>query len=91
MHRIDLSGQGKRVKIYALSTCPSCKRAKDMLDRHNIKYEYITVDTLESGEQWLMRKEIKRYNPAETYPTIVIEEVIIGFDEAALKSALNID
>ena len=82
--------QKKKVRLYSLSTCPTCKGVKKFLDDHNIKYELIEVDLLDSGEQWVTSKEVKRYNPAVTYPTLVIEEVILGLDEEALKEALGI-
>jgi len=55
-----------------------------------MQYELTEVDLLDSGEQWLMSKEVKKYNPAATYPTVVIEEVIVGFDEEAIKQSLGI-
>jgi glutaredoxin-like protein NrdH len=82
--------QKKKLRLYTLSTCPECKRLKLYLDEHNIKYELIEVDLLDSGEQWVTTKEIKRYNPAVTYPTLVIEEVILGLDKEAIEMALGI-
>ena len=82
--------QKKRVRLYSLSTCPTCKRVRAYLDEHNIKYELIEVDLLDSGEQWLMTKEVKKYNAAATYPTLVVEEVILGLDEEAIRSSLNL-
>lgn len=86
----DVEEQKKKVRLYSLSTCPTCKRVKKILDEHNIKYELIEVDLLDSGEQWVTSKEIKRYNPAVTYPTLVVEEVIVEFDEEAIKETLGI-
>jgi len=82
--------QRKKVRLYALSTCPSCKRIKQFLDNHNIAYEYIEVDLLDSGEQWVTSKDLKKYNPQASYPTLIVEDVIIGFDEEALKESLDI-
>ena len=82
--------QKKKVRLYSLSTCPTCKRVKKFLDGYNIKYELIEVDLLDSGEQWVTSKEVKKYNPAVTYPTLVIEEVVLGLDEEAIKNALDI-
>ena len=82
--------QKKKVRLYSLSTCPTCKRVKKFLDEHNIKYEFTEVDLLDSGEQWVTSKEVKKYNPAVTYPTLVIEEVVLGLDEEAIKNALGI-
>jgi len=80
----------KKVRLYALSTCPECKKVKRFLDEHNVKYELTEVDLLDSGEQWVTSKEVKRYNQAVTYPTLVIEEVIMGLDEEAIKASLTI-
>ena len=78
----------KRVTLYSLSTCPVCKKVKKFLDDNTIPYTMVEVDTLESGEQWLMTKELVKYNPQRTYPTVVIEEVIKGYDPEALTSNL---
>jgi glutaredoxin-like protein NrdH len=85
-----MADQNKKVRLYALSTCPECKRVKRFLDEQNIKYELIEVDLLDSGEQWVTSKELKRYNPEVTYPTLVIEETIKGLDEEAIRTALGI-
>jgi len=82
--------QKKKVRLYTLSTCPTCKRVKTYLDAQNVKYDLIEVDLLDSGEQWLTTKEVKKYNPAATYPTLVIEEVILGLDEEAIRASLNL-
>ena len=81
----------KKVRLYSLSTCPNCKRVRKFLDENNIQYDLIEVDLLDSGEQWLMSKEVKKYNQAATYPTLVIEEVILGLDEEVIKEALGIE
>jgi len=81
----------KKVRLYSLSTCPTCKRVRKFLDENNIQYDLTEVDMLDSGEQWLMSKELKKYNQSATYPTLVIEEVILGLDEEAIKKALEIE
>jgi glutaredoxin len=82
--------QKKKVRLYALSTCPECKRLKKFLDENDVAYELTEVDLLESGEQWAASREVKRYNPAVSYPTLVIEEAILGLDEEAIREALGI-
>jgi len=86
-----MEGQKKKARVYSLSTCAVCKQVKQFLDDHKIDYEYILVDMLDSGEQWLASKELKKYNPSGSYPTVVIEEVIKGFDEPLLKQTLGIE
>ncbi len=51
MQKREEEEQKKRVRLYALSTCPECKRFKQFLDKQNIQYELIEVDLLDSGEQ----------------------------------------
>ena len=84
-----MEGQ-KKVRLYSLSTCSICKGVKKFLEEHNIEFEQTDVDLLDSGEQWVTSKEIKRYNPAVTFPTLIIEEVILGLDEESMKKALGI-
>ncbi len=82
--------QKKRVRLYSLSTCPTCKKVKEFLEKNAIQYELTEVDLLDSGEQWLTSKELKKYNPEATYPTLIVEEVIKGLDEDAIREALDI-
>lgn len=77
------------VKLYSLSTCPVCKKVKKFLDERNITYEYIEVDTLDSGEQWVATKELKKYNPQGSYPTVIISDVIKGYDIETLEKRLR--
>jgi glutaredoxin-like protein NrdH len=77
-----------RLTLFSLSTCAICKKVRKFLDDHGLPYTTIEVDTLDSGEQWLMTKELSKHNPQATYPTLVIEEVIKGYDVGALESKL---
>lgn len=80
----------KKVKLFALSTCPSCRRTKQFLQDNNIAHELVEVDMLPGGEQWVVAKEVKGYNPEATYPTLVVMDVIVGYDEKAMKKALEL-
>ncbi|MEW5745378.1 MAG: glutaredoxin family protein [Nitrospirota bacterium] len=83
-----MAEQKKSVTVYALSTCPMCKRVRRFLEQNGIAFDLVEVDLLDSGEQWLASKEVRKYNPSGSYPTVVIREVITGFDEERLKAAL---
>ncbi|MCX7988773.1 MAG: glutaredoxin family protein [Thermodesulfovibrio sp.] len=80
----------RKVKLYSLSTCPVCKKVKEFLSDNNVEYETIEVDILDGGEQWVALKELKKINPQETFPTVVVEKAIVGFDEENLKKVLEI-
>ncbi|MFQ3574398.1 MAG: glutaredoxin family protein [Thermodesulfovibrionales bacterium] len=75
----------KKIVFYSLSTCPSCKKAKKLMDANNIVYEYIEVDKLPQNEQNFLCNEIKRFNPDLTFPTIVVSNVIVGYSDDMLN------
>lgn len=78
----------KKVTVYSLSTCPVCKKVKQFLDDNSITYTLIEVDLLEGAEQLAMTREVARHNPRETYPTTVVEEVVVGYDIDSLKAKI---
>lgn len=85
-HHVPGRHKGKIV-VYALSTCMWCRMTKALLQQIGVAYSYVDVDTLEGGEKEAAKAEIKRWNPAGSYPTIVIDdrEAISGYDEAELR------
>lgn len=83
--------QKKRVTLYSLSTCPTCKKVRQFLENRQVEFSHTEVDLLDGGEQWLASKEVKRHNPAGTYPTLIVEEVITGFDEPRIRKALGLE
>ena len=79
----------KKITLYALSTCPVCKRTAKLIEEMGLEFEKVEVDLLDSGEQWLMSKEVKKYNPENTYPTLIISDVIVGFNETRIREVLG--
>lgn len=79
------------VKMYALSTCSHCKAAKKFLKDHGVANLCTEVDLLTGDERKAIIEEVKRYNPACSFPTIIIgEKVIVGFNEQALREVLGL-
>jgi glutaredoxin-like protein NrdH len=79
------------VRMYALSTCSHCKAAKNFLKDHGITNLCTEVDLLTGDERKAMIEEVKKYNPACSFPTIIIgDKVIVGFNEQAIREALGI-
>jgi len=86
-----MSPKEKRIKIYTLSTCIHCRKAKAYLTECQVPYEFIDVDLMKGKEREAIIEEVSRYNPRLTFPTILIgEEVIVGFNEDKVKKALDI-
>lgn len=78
----------KKITLYSLSTCPTCRKMKHFLEEHAVVYQLIEVDTLDSGEQWYMSRELAKRNPQCTFPTLIIEDIVVGFDAEELSSKL---
>lgn len=82
----------KKIVFYGLSTCPYCRRAKEYLEEHKIPFELHNVDLLEGDERAAMVSEVREYNPALSFPTIVIlspgdkEKVFVGFTDSAREA-----
>jgi glutaredoxin-like protein NrdH len=82
--------EGKNVgniKLFALSTCIWCKKARALLDELKVDYYYIYVDMLERKESETTKSEIRKWNPQCSFPTLVIndEKCITGFDEKMIR------
>lgn len=79
-----------QVKLYALSTCIHCKNTKAYLDQCGSQYECVFVDKLEGDERKKIIEEVKKLNPAVSFPTVVINgEVIVGFNKDKIDKALG--
>jgi glutaredoxin-like protein NrdH len=88
--RVEGTDKG-RIVVYTLSTCMWCRMAKNLLKDMGVGYEYVDVDSLPAEEKAEAKKEIKKWNPDGSYPTIVIgdKECISGFDEAEIREKIK--
>jgi glutaredoxin-like protein NrdH len=79
------------IRVYALSTCIHCKKAKEFLDQCGVAYEPTHVDWLTGQERSDTLAEMKKFNPAQSFPTIIIgDKVIVGFKQDEIETALGI-
>ncbi|MGB8656601.1 MAG: glutaredoxin family protein [Candidatus Zixiibacteriota bacterium] len=80
-----------KVMLYALSTCGWCRKTKKLLDQLGIDYHYVDVDLLEEKDKSVARKEVMRWNPRGSFPTVVVNDstCIVGFDERRLREAIG--
>lgn len=82
----------KKIVFYGLSTCPYCRRAKEYLEEHKIPFELHYVDTLQGDERSKMVEIVRGYNPALSFPTLVIfnaagdSKVYVGFTDTAREA-----
>jgi len=76
----------KKVKMFSLSTCPHCKKAKAYLSEKGIAFENVDVRENKEGAKELMEV----YN-SKSVPVVVIgDEVIVGFDQQRIDAALGL-
>lgn len=81
----------EKVMVYALSTCPYCKRTKRFLEEHKVKFDHLDVDLLDDDKQDEVLEKIEGMTGRRSFPVVVIgEEIIVGHDEDKLRRALNI-
>lgn len=80
-----------KVKMYTLSTCIHCRNAKKFLDECKVQYEFQDVDRLAGAEKDAVIEDVRRINPACSFPTIIIgDRVIVGFREKEIREALGL-
>ncbi len=87
--------QGKNVghiMLYALSTCPWCKKTKKLLDDLGVEYYYEDVDFLSGNDRETVIETVKRWNPSCSFPTLVLNDnkCIVGFKENEIRETLNL-
>lgn len=81
----------RKIKLYTLSTCSHCIRTKRFFNENGIETECQDVDLLAGEERERIMNEVRKLNPACTFPTICIDDIIIiGFNEEKLRNALNL-
>jgi len=77
--------------LYALSTCGWCAKTRKLLDDLGVEYSYTYVDRLPPIEMEDAIREVEKYNPSGSFPTLVIDgsRAIGGFREAEIREALK--
>lgn len=86
-----MNAMAKKPKVYALSTCPYCKRTKRFLEEHKVAYECVDVDLLDDAKQDEVLEEVEKLTGRRSFPVVIIdEEIIVGHDEQRLRKALKL-
>jgi glutaredoxin-like protein NrdH len=80
-----------KVTFYGLSTCMWCRKTRQLLDKLGVAYEYVYVDLLTPAEQEHAMEEVRRWNPGESFPTLVFNDslCVLGFDEEKIKAIVK--
>ena len=80
------------IMLYALSTCGWCRKTKELFDELGVAYDYEYVDHLQGPKREETMDEVKKWNPACSFPTMVIndQKCIVGFKEDDIRKELKV-
>jgi len=65
------------VKVYALSTCPWCRKTKQWFTDSRIGFEYVDVDTLPADEQDEAAEKAYELSGGRRFPVVVINGAVV--------------
>jgi glutaredoxin-like protein NrdH len=79
------------IKLYALSTCPWCRKVKQLLNELGVEYHFEDVDLLVGEERDKALVIVRKWNPAGSFPVLVInnKKTIVGFKEEEIRESLK--
>jgi glutaredoxin len=70
-----------KVLLYALSTCPWCRKAKRWFADAGVPFESVDVDLLKGDEQKAAADKAFDLSGGRRFPVVVINgEVVVGFN-----------
>ena len=80
------------IVFYGLSTCIWCKRTRQFLEDQGVKFDYIYVDLLKGQEREKAIEEVRCWNSAVSFPTVVVgdSQCVVGYKKDKLKEALGL-
>lgn len=76
--KIDSFVSDNPVAMFSFTTCPFCRRAKDLLDEKGVRYEVIELDELEGNTGNEIRANLGRKTGRTSVPSIFIGGKYIG-------------
>ena len=92
MNVVHVEGKNAgKIILYTLSTCAWCKKTKEFLMKLGVSYDYVDADLLAGNEKNYFRKEVEKWNPRCSFPTLVInnQRCIVGFNKDEIREALE--
>ena len=94
MRTIKVQGENRKHKVllYVLSTCPWCKKEKQLLRENNIEFEYVDVDLCNDEDYEKIGDDLLNRGGRFSFPAIIIDDRILinGFKEDEIREHLEI-
>jgi glutaredoxin len=81
-----------QVTFYGLSTCIWCRKTRQFLEDQGVKFDFVYVDLTHGQEREEIKKIVRRWNSAVSFPTTVVddEQAVVGFKTDKLKEVLEL-
>ena len=78
--------------FYGLSTCQWCKKTRKFLEDQNVSFDFVYVDKLTGQERAHAIEQVRCWNSAVSFPTVVIDndQCVVGYKPEKLKEALGL-
>jgi glutaredoxin len=85
-------GASHSIVLYGLSTCVWCRKMKEFLEREGVVFEVVHVDELSGAQRDAAVSEVRKWNPAVSFPTVVIDGVrsVNGYRPDEVKEVLGL-
>ena len=79
------------ISLYALSTCPWCRKTKQLLADLGVAYQFVDVDLLPDADKCQAMETIRQCNPTYSFPTMLLDggKCIIGFKEKEIRETFK--
>ena len=94
MQTIKVQGKNSKHKVllYALSTCPWCKKEKQLLRDNNVEFEYVDVDLCNDEDYEKIGDDLLNRGGRFSFPAIIIDDRILinSFKEDEIREHLEI-
>lgn len=83
---------GRRVCFYGLSTCIWCRKTRQFLEDRGVQFDYVYVDLLQGQEREEAKEQVRRWNPAVSFPTVVVDDdqCVVGYKPDMLEEVLGL-
>ena len=80
------------VILYAISTCGWCRRTRKFLEDQDVAFDFIYMDLIKGQEREDALTEVRRWNPATSFPTLVVDnsDAVVGYRTDQIKEVLGL-
>jgi glutaredoxin len=88
MNALDPGNDG--IYLYALSTCPWCRKAKEWFTKQQVPFEFVDVDELPDDEGDAVVSKVEELSGSRGFPVAVIDgQIVVGFNPEKYAEILD--